>query len=836
MQVPVPQDRPIVYPSRGLLRIADAWAKRGTGIVFCLGVALILFHISLNDPLSKPSIAASSDGKDTILTVTALWMVAALLVVLGSWWLPQSKLFFTLREGRPRTMLTLRVVLGVVSSAIPIALFLVMPGFGVPIPSSLSIYLWPVFIPGLMLLVDPFNAIHLPAKWLSHLSWLVILYTTLAMGVVLFAAQNELSDAVRLLGNSTDLEYILRAALAASVVIVPAVWTGNAILVTYYLIRRADLDRQQASLLFQISKSFAMFSNPLNALPEIAALLHTGLQFERVRVLRPDQEYYLALANRSPSNERHIPNNSEFMVVAEAGEDGIREIGFRFPMTNGLSYLSLRTGKSQLVNDVRRCSDFVSGPSSNVASELNVPVFDMDRPNLLLATLVAQSSQTNAFTWRDQAILETVGEYLHIYSRDLRNPVHYDRLQEQVGRINECRDSTTFVTQLLRSVLLLFNTPHVAFLPLGLGTGLPLSGGIASLPTGFIDTRFLEGAPMRSAGSPLLRTVESLKPLFVRDAQEDSIWGTWASSEKIQALALLPIGQPRHELGLLLVGFRDLPHGFSSSLRLFLTNFTQSVTPQLRVIYYLERLYDGFISPTIDLHRFLREENLGRDRLDYILGMLDQNALITVSDVRRMVISLNNVIRRVYAAQLEKLPDFDQADLRDEMDTFERRLQVATYYAGCKITFRIDQDIEKERADLKVVLYRVMIEAIVNALTHGRSVQDRGKKQVWVRLARLKECTELTVVDRGGGFYPADLEGRTPQPGSILALEQEIVRYCGGSTLNWGWTKPGVGTFVRITIPLFSDPNAPKEVVVHDWIDEMQKVPDNWRDELEEAS
>jgi hypothetical protein len=280
------------------------------------------------------------------------------------------------------------------------------------------------------------------------------------------------------------------------------------------------------------------------------------------------------------------------------------------------------------------------------------------------------------------------------------------------------------------------------------------------------------------------------------------------------------VGNKQQRVGLLFLGFARSPFAFLSSQKLLLVSFAQAIAPHLTA-YYLETLREGFMRSTVDVHRFLSEEELGRGEIQRKLTEFGGNGH---HEIRKVLAGILAVQDRVYAATTARLPDFERTTLHEELLKFEGDLKTQARYKDRRITYRIDEAINNERPELQVILYRFMTEAIVNGLLHGEATA------VFLRLVRLREKLILTVVDNGRGFDPVQLSTRTvpPDPGSILALSEHIKECNGGTGIDWGWTAKGLGTFIRITIPLFPDPTAPQTPITQDWIDTMEAVPNAW--------
>ena len=110
----------------------------------------------------------------------------------------------------------------------------------------------------------------------------------------------------------------------------------------------------------------------------------------------------------------------------------------------------------------------------------------------------------------------------------------------------------------------------------------------------------------------------------------------------------------------------------------------------------------------------------------------------------------------------------------------------------------IDQEVrirEKEVPEaLKIVIYRIVQEALTNMARHSRA------KRVWLTVAKTKSDIDLAIRDNGRGFDPKDiLAADDAHRGLGLASMQEQAKLSGGTfTVE---SSIGEGTLVRATWP-----------------------------------
>jgi signal transduction histidine kinase len=132
-------------------------------------------------------------------------------------------------------------------------------------------------------------------------------------------------------------------------------------------------------------------------------------------------------------------------------------------------------------------------------------------------------------------------------------------------------------------------------------------------------------------------------------------------------------------------------------------------------------------------------------------------------------------------------------------DTAHRAVRNFERRSGHHVKLDIEQELGEAPLAVKITLYRVLQESLVNASLHG---EGRGLQ---VRMRAIEGSVRLEVIDSGPGF---DL-GASSNAGRLgLAFMQERVRLLGGHIEID--SAPGRGTRVSASIPL------PSGAMTHD--------------------
>lgn len=136
-------------------------------------------------------------------------------------------------------------------------------------------------------------------------------------------------------------------------------------------------------------------------------------------------------------------------------------------------------------------------------------------------------------------------------------------------------------------------------------------------------------------------------------------------------------------------------------------------------------------------------------------------------------------------------PEFERRDL---VAILEGLVIQHEELSGNPVSLDIAGELPQVPLPVKISLYRILQEALSNAVRHGQA------RQHVVALRREPHCLVMEVADRGRGF---DVDAVLSRPaGKHFGLEgmRERVLLLGGSFSIE--SKPGVGTRVQVRVPL----------------------------------
>jgi glucose-6-phosphate-specific signal transduction histidine kinase len=112
----------------------------------------------------------------------------------------------------------------------------------------------------------------------------------------------------------------------------------------------------------------------------------------------------------------------------------------------------------------------------------------------------------------------------------------------------------------------------------------------------------------------------------------------------------------------------------------------------------------------------------------------------------------------------------------------------------------VDDLIEQESEELKLILFIFVTEAVRNAFVHGKTT-----KRVEVKIIRDYVDILTRVSDDGEGFDP---HCAIPGPDGIFSIDKMGQEFLGAQPIDWTGTAPGRGTTCTWTIPALPEPRA----------------------------
>jgi PAS domain S-box-containing protein len=167
-----------------------------------------------------------------------------------------------------------------------------------------------------------------------------------------------------------------------------------------------------------------------------------------------------------------------------------------------------------------------------------------------------------------------------------------------------------------------------------------------------------------------------------------------------------------------------------------------------------------------------------------------------------LIPKLQAAIEEVRRISMDLRPSIlDDLGILATLGWFCREYQLV--YRGIRVELRAEAGEADIPAPLKVVIFRIVQEALNNVAKHART------DVVQIGLKKTGDAIELDIADNGIGFEPAEIAAKrgTGAGGTGLVSMRERSEYSGGRfTLK---SIKGQGTCVRIVWPQAAEPQAP---------------------------
>lgn len=183
-------------------------------------------------------------------------------------------------------------------------------------------------------------------------------------------------------------------------------------------------------------------------------------------------------------------------------------------------------------------------------------------------------------------------------------------------------------------------------------------------------------------------------------------------------------------------------------------------------------------------------------RLEGIAEQIEPQPRAAAASLKKTVAYLVDAIKETKRISAKLRPTtLDDLGLLPTLEWYFR--QFAENYGSIQVVRRIDILEDDIPDSLKIVIYRVLQEALHNTARHSDA------SRVLIQLSRDQNCIRLTVEDNGCGFDVQAFEQRENSlSGFGLKSMQERAEICGGTFRLY--SQPGKGTTVSIALPISS--------------------------------
>jgi len=183
--------------------------------------------------------------------------------------------------------------------------------------------------------------------------------------------------------------------------------------------------------------------------------------------------------------------------------------------------------------------------------------------------------------------------------------------------------------------------------------------------------------------------------------------------------------------------------------------------------------------------------------LESIAGKIAENPDAATASLEKAILHLAETIKDCKRISADLRPEtIDDRGLLATIDWHVRNF--GQHYGRIKIIQQIDVSEPEVPEPLKIVIYRVIQEALNNAAMHSQA------DTIYIRLKKFGDHVEAEVEDNGRGFDPKEISNPGDRlSGFGLKSMRERVEIIGGSFSLHSFS--GTGTCIRIAFPVGAD-------------------------------
>lgn len=532
----------------------------------------------------------------------------------------------------------------------------------------------------------------------------------------------------------------------------------------------------------EISLSLLACPQPTLALADVPSLIGRKLKHDHVFLLRP------------------LPNEQELQVIAAYGDQ--KQLEQTIPIQNSITGTAFSKCDAVVWNDVKACPYYHQVPGRANAAEIAVPI---QHQGTVFGVLDVQFGKTGVYGPGDCRALQTIANVLgNALALEQRDKFFQQVLQLWEDLTNEA--GTTLSERAVFELLAEFarqnlNVDVAIYYPLAL-TGYPIREPYTA---GKLHFPQLLQPPGNDPTDYLIQLIKKWEPVFDADVHlldfqtETDGRLPFAVREGVQAVCFVPVGTLRERLGALFLNFRH-PVYFDTQFRFTILSLTQAAAKEIARIRYYDLFYRGFGRPDLNLHGLLGRYGLKRaDHFFKSTWMLHTQCgascgcLSDTCQLHELLHSVGRFLDEIRLAEYTIPPDFLKGSLVESIAAHRSSLPPRQDGRRPVIDVFIDAPVERESHWVKLILYRIIIEAVNNAVFHA----DAEWVQIEVR--RSPYTLELSVVNQGEPLPVVSQEKRSRH--GIFAL-LDICRQELGADANIIPDVSQPGTRVILTLPM----------------------------------
>lgn len=506
-----------------------------------------------------------------------------------------------------------------------------------------------------------------------------------------------------------------------------------------------------------------------------------SMNLMRVGTIRGNRNYVVDLIGGRLRYERVFlleptSDRRELRVTAEFGDYPSVTNGL-VPSTKGITGYAFTSGKTCAWNDVNACPYYyklVGKHEDTTRAEIAIPI---QYRGEIYGVLDVQSKHTMVYAPADIRSLETIATILGM-------SIAIDNADTLLGEANNLWNQLSqdgpveseafhLIADFGRNKL---GADVVIYYPLS-PTGHPFKP--PSVVGELLEPDRMNNS-VTSLSSPLVRLIDEWIPQFEPNLNPESIFShreplpqpSFTEREKIRSVCFIPIGTRKEKLGIVFLNYRR-PHEFDSIYRLTVMAFAQALATLASKARYRQIVFEGFGRPELGVHNIQAKYGLKE-------GVLWEGKRVFATTCRTlfqakdevqdcgMFTLLRNVDHFLSEVRAQTTVEFDiwNRTLREAFQDFTRRMKEQPTNRHLWFITDLDSRVERESIWTKLAIYRVLTEAVNNAIFHGRATE------IEILVQRRERGIYLKVVNDGIPLPPEARENKSR--GGIFTLLDEL--------------------------------------------------------------
>lgn len=561
---------------------------------------------------------------------------------------------------------------------------------------------------------------------------------------------------------------------------------GTLVALVIYLNERMNITEHVWSLVVQelIVEVLDTHSATHN-LRRVAGQIASRLGYEHVVLLRASED------------------GGQLTIAAEAGN--WPDLKSRpIPVTQGITGRAFSTGLSSAWNDVTLCPYFVSlddERSDPTRAEIAVPIKHRGQT---FGVLDVQSRSALVFGPEDLRTLVVIAHILGAAWAAQRSDALISQgasLWERLsGEMHSESDVLEVFTAFARQELGADLVVYYRLSPTGFPIHLPQI-------IGELHSESHVQTPFTNMDSPFFEAIRQWKPAFQEDVHDSIFYKEqspgdpgFARREGVKSLCFIPVGTREDRMAAVFLNYRRVQR-FDGLFQLMVLGFAQAFATTLSREWNSDLLFHGLGRPELGVHNILGRYGLkdgvlqeGSDAFRRAGG--DLNAKV-YPELRELLQLVDNCLMEI-RAQATKVSMNWEESLHERIDDLTRQIK-DNVPGGRPVRFvkELDPLVERESPWTRLALYRVVEEAVGNAIFHGQATE------IAITLSRSEHVITLSVVNDGLPL-PVDIDRRHSRSGIFRILSDlEAQFHAQTSIRSRGTETEGStdGTVVTVQIP-----------------------------------